>query len=336
MENRKYGPKSSKEIKYSRPKSKRRIKNAKNSDYFEVKEYADFKTICKKLSSELIFKEEDKVHAEIFFNNNNLYRFYVYAKSWRNSDEKMYKEIIKIYELENFLRNELYYFLSHFEIKWKSEFIKILCENYPSDTDYEISQCFLDIDLYSGFEWGNKIIENWNDCYNDSNSLYFKHHKQNKNDCVPIWVMMEEITFGQFTTFILQIDKKYLRAWVNEYYPNPTYIKPIGGWIDVIRNSRNRVSHHSRFYGINATKTPKILGDDRRHYFDKEQEQKLKLYGILYVIKKLLIYDSDIVKNKWNIFLEQFEKEITKINLNEEVLNKNYGLPTFWRQRLSI
>lgn len=83
---------------------------------------------------------------------------------------------------------------------------------------------------------------------------------------LPIWALVEELTFGQLTTFISQIKPKYSNAWAIACYNNPKY--------------------KATFY-----------------YFPNKRQadlQKSYLYGALYVFKHLLIYEDNFTQRNWN------------------------------------
>lgn len=160
------------------------------------------------------------------------------------------------------------------------------------------------------------------DTIEKSNALSIKHHQKNRAGYVPIWVLIEELTLGQFETFFTQTRSDIRRTYVKENY-NHLYFKKINGWISVIRELRNKISHHSRLYGANFTKSPSFLNDDKKMYFadysNKEMDiKKNQLVASFYIITKFLQFEKSPIKNEWNSFLDEV---LRRINSIEKILD---------------
>uniref|UniRef100_UPI0034DCFF2D Abi family protein n=1 Tax=Lactococcus sp. TaxID=44273 RepID=UPI0034DCFF2D len=70
-------------------------------------------------------------------------------------------DVIRTYQLDEFIRENLFIFSTRLEIFWKKKIIDTLCAEYQESHLYHVSQCYLDKDLYSGDEWGQKVINDF-------------------------------------------------------------------------------------------------------------------------------------------------------------------------------
>jgi len=316
-------------------KKKRRINNATYINQ-DLKEYYNNETLIKKIKTCIPLSKSDEVQLNNFLKKNNYFRFSIYIKSMKSIPNVQIKDIIDTYYLDDFIRKELDIFLNFFELTWTTTLIDVLCENYKANNVYPTSQCYLDYSLYGNHEWAIKIQQSFDNTLRDNNSWAFKHHKKNKNDCLPIWVLFEEITFGQLTTFITQLHPTYYNLWINSYYKNPQYKKTMKSWATLIRYYRNKCAHHSRIYDFKATDIPAIIKTDRKYYFPDhklQQEQSSLLYGLLYAIKHLLIYEDTYLQNKWNQFIRELHLKIKSIN---KIDISKYGLSEDFFKKLQI
>ena len=60
--------------------------------------------------------------------------------------------------------------------------------------------------------------------------MYIKYHHREKNGCIPVWVLIEELTFGQIDTFISQLKPEYKNMWIDKVLENNTENLLLVGW----------------------------------------------------------------------------------------------------------
>ncbi|WP_170935242.1 Abi family protein [Bacillus mycoides] len=315
------------------------LKNAKLYDGM-VKEFFSIERLIEELEAKLTFSGDEKIIAENFFKDINYYRFSIYPKLLpKREDEKKYSftDALDLYYFDEFLKSYLYEFTSYLENKWKGSLVTYLGNHYDND-EFFMAQCYLDLSLYQSEEWGRSIISQIEYRIKESNSSPIQHHHQNKNDYIPLWVLVEELTFGEFETFLTQLDKSRLRDYVRYVYQDPKYPGAFNGWIALIRLLRNKISHHSRLYGANFTKTPRIVGRDAKMFFQNvgtNSKLRHQLVASFYVLHKLFLFENSRIISQWNTFLVNLEKEIQKL---DSVLNveKYLGFPENWKELLTI
>lgn len=301
-----------------------------------VKPYFDEDEIIKKINKSIFINDSDNFILKNFLHKNSYFRFNIYVKLMKDNEGITISDVIRTYQLDEFIRENLFIFSTRLEIFWKKKIIDTLCAEYQESHLYHVSQCYLDKDLYSGDEWGQKVINDFSSFFYTNKSPNFKHHHNDKKNYLPIWALVEELTFGQLTTFISQIKPTYSSAWAMACYNNPKYKSTLNSWMNVVRLYRNKSAHGSRIFGLKAVNVPQIIRKDFKYYFPNKQEANLRksyLYGALYVFKHLLIYEDNFTQRSWNRFLLELNNRISLISGLDQNL---YGLPEDWFQKLRI
>jgi|GEM_PF-1344177 len=326
-----------KEKQENNEKLKIRLKNAKSEGAI-VKDFFDEEKLLNEMKVKLTFTSEEEVIAKKKLESLNYYRFSIYPKILPKNDSEnfSFNDAMKLYEFDEFLKKNLYEFTSYLENKWKGSLVHYLGVNY-NNPHFFMAQCYLDLSLYQSPKWGRDIILTFQDIIKKSNSLPIKHHRKNKQSFIPIWVLIEELTFGQFETFLTQLNGNYLKDFSRGLY-NAKYVSAFSGWVSLIRELRNKISHHSRLYGGNFTKPPKILNEDSKKYFPNiktEPKIRNKLVTTFYVIYKLFIFEDNKMKMKWNTFLYNLDSEINKLSYILDI-EKFIGFTPNWLELHTI
>lgn len=315
------------------------LKNAKNVDVDMKQPMSTDELIEELRQGNRVQIDSDQIElARSFLNHENYYRFSIFPKLLPKPGPFLFSESIDLYYFDEYLRSSLYLFSSLIEINLKSSLIKYFVDNYQSD-DYEVSQAYLDLGIYHSQEWGEKIIRKFSETVEESQSPFIKHHRQYKQNCFPMWVLFEEITFGALDTFISQLNKSYLTNWISNTY-DPTYKKSFVSWISNIRILRNKIAHNSRLYGSIIVANPSILKKDKGMFkkimLDEHRtiDRSSTIFGSMYVIKNILYYGRPRDAHRWNAFLDELDQSIKRHSKVIE-LNK-IGFPENWKGFLEI
>lgn len=311
-------------------------KNAK-VEGVKLKPFYSFKDLQEELSKKVSFTPEELILAEEFLKDTNYYRFSIYPKLLPTGRKNSFSDALDLYNFDDFLRCNLYEFTSYLENKLKARLVTFLGDNYTED-NYYVSQCYLDLNLYANEKWGKDIIATFISRIKNSKSQAMLHHIRNRNEYVPLWVLIEELTFGEFETFFTQIHASHIRFFVQTVYENPQYKKPFNGWLSVIRELRNKISHHSRLYGSNFTKAPAILRKDKPIFYPELSNRNSLIHTLMsafYVIHKLMLCEKREIIDKWNCFLEQLDIRIDKLNHIIDI-EKYMGFPSDWKNLLTV
>ncbi|RSI29578.1 Abi-like protein [Streptococcus sanguinis] len=178
-----------------------------------------------------------------------------------------------------------------------------------------------------------------------SKSLPIKHHV-NKKDCkFPFWVVVPELTFGETTKLIEQLNEKFYKLWIEElFFSNHYYetsmkdhvISTSRSWISATCFIRNVCAHYGRLYASNFNASvPGFYSPTFRKLKErgKEKTHNKDLFAYMLAIKQILICHNSNVHREWNTFIEDIEEKFTKSNIIEET---KIGCPKDWKKFLLI
>lgn len=292
----------------------------------------------------LSFTPDEKKKAVQLFKVVNYYHFSIYRKLLLDN-KKIYTftDCYEIYHFDNFLKNRLPIFTKSIELWIKATFTQSVCSNYKGK--FSKGECYLDYRLYSSYEAYTRVIKTLEDRIKKSKSIYMKHHSKNRNNRYPFWVLVEELTFGEMTYIIEQFKSEIRDNWLDYVINDKVFINnnskvnfksKISSWISSTNYIRNICAHHSRLYGSQLNiKKPSYWNDDLKNMKPEKikKNNNSTLFAHLLAIKNLLsIMDIDI-KNEWNQFLKDIEKELH----NSSNLHENHiGFVNNWLKYLHI
>lgn len=321
------------------------IENAKSKNVSMKLPYSEQQMISH-LKTRVSFNDSEQLFANAFLRDNSYYRFSIFPKLLPSASAGTYSftDSINLFYFDEFMKERLNTFLNYIEKRLKSTVNHYFCSNYTNRSFY-VSQCYLDPGIYGSPAGKNKCIRMIEKRIDKSKTPAMTHHKNkpaNGDKYIPLWLILEEFTFGEFNTFIKNLKSSHVKKWTKEYFApdsanNQNYpVQSMTSWLECLRIIRNTLAHHGRIYSINIPFQPVVLNSDRTLLFSNVVDQKKRLYGALYVIKKLLNQDSNYaLKNKWNIFLDDLLKEMEKNHLILEPYDR-LGFDDNWFKNLHI
>ena len=281
---------------------------------------------------QLLFDNQEKELALDFFKYNNYYNFSIFPKLLPESNANYsFSDTIFLYTIDEFLRKEINYFTSRIEKLIKTSLAYNLSHMYSGD-DFVKAECYLDPNLYTSEERYEEILINFSETLKESKEPFIKHHYQKRNGCIPIWVLIEELTFGQVDTFISCLNADYKNDWADIVFGRDNR-KFIYSWIPVCRYLRNISAHHGRFYGKTFIVLPKLKKEDMKANNIK-QNSKNTLFVALLVLKSMLSFQTVQVIQEWNSFINELDK---LLNDKPKVIDYNIiGFSDNWKNSLLI
>jgi abortive infection bacteriophage resistance protein len=158
---------------------------------------------------------EDELKAERFLLQNNYYRLSGYWRKYQINPGKgddnfenniTFEKIVAIYELDALLRNLLQKGLGIFEICFRSKFAYYMAHSEPNGQLLYLSQNSYD-NKVSKNEKPEDLLISIKKELNRSREKCIVHYK-NKNEDIPIWAVIEVLSFGM-------VSKMYSR-WANK------------------------------------------------------------------------------------------------------------------------
>lgn len=186
----------------------------------------------------------------------NYYRFTGYALQFRkaadNSDcieGTSFESIYDIYKFDEELRNLSRKYLEKVEIFFRTQisyfFSQMKCTLPPYNQHYDDRN-------YCNIKWFNEVKASFNDdkkYYEDS--LVFKHHKKNYSYQMPLWVIVEYLSFSNLSKLYNSMDitvKNKIAAEVG------TGSDMLSNHLHCLTVFRNKTAHAARLY--NETFSP--------------------------------------------------------------------------------
>ena len=168
-----------------------------------------------------------------------------------------------------------------------------------------------------------------------SNDVFIKHNFDNHDGEVPVWAVVEVLSFGTLSKIIknlktgqgssyaiLAASYQYKSKKGNLISPSQ---KMFASWIQSVSVMRNMCAHNSRIYNRTIHTTPEILDVDKII----PQPVHNGLYQILLAMKYLRPSDEE-----WMVFVDEVDKLIQK---NKGIISLTaMNFPTNWKSHLSV
>ncbi|MCL2593732.1 MAG: Abi family protein [Defluviitaleaceae bacterium] len=149
-------------------------------------------------------------------------------------------------------------------------------------------------------------------------TIFIKHHIESKDNNLPLWVLIEILSFGSLSLLFSDLKEKDQKAIDNIGFK--VGYEQLASWLHCLTMLRNRCAHYARLYYHNFDKTP------------KNDLNKTKigntLFGYIYILKQC--YPD---KKKWNTkFLETM---VTLLKHYEDYIHlEHIGFPLNWEASL--
>lgn len=280
------------------------------------------------------FNKSEYREACIFFKYTNYYYFSIYRKQLPRINNRKYEfsEVMNLYNFDQWLREELSKVTGVIEIMLRSTLIRELGNNYGGEL--EKAELYLDPKIYNSPKSYKESLNMIEYRISESKSEPIKHHRNNKDYSIPLWVLVDELTFGELCRFVESLDEEYRNYWIRNAFPEKHMTKSIFSWFRVAWYMRNTCAHYSRIYGRYFTAVrPRLMKQERR-LAGKKGDDNQDLFAYLLAFKHLISFNNQDERKGWNEFIDQLDKKIdTYPNL---ILRSKMGLPENWRVLLSI
>lgn len=337
------------------------------------------------------FTEEEREEALELLKNNNYYRLSVFPKlilkelplgsdsidknkkESKDVQKMSFTEVIKLYQFDEQLRILLIEYIFKIEIMLKQSLANYLALNYKDykesdNEDFQRSKevpealCYLDYSIYATDDT-TKVDALLSNYYTEierkiKHEPALKHHIENYGGNIPIWVLIEVLTFGTLNWFITNLHKTIRVDWTNQTFnlPRPQMLMEMLKTLQFIRND---CAHGNRLYGKFFTFSPTILDEDLEKIIGSEEltlkntknsklnaqeiEEKNKivaendlrihtLFSGFLVVKEVLRIMDKRTKEKWNLSM----KSLSNVIEIEKFERYYIGFPEDWLEILTL
>lgn len=269
----------------------------------------------------------DKEQAAEILRHINYYRFSGYALEFRRDvnssnyiEKTTFEEVYAIYKVDQQLRDLLRLYIEKVEIYYRTQiaygFTSSICQTAPYDQHYDEQN-------YSSVEKFNKVKDAVRDqkrYYKDS--LVIKHHREKYGDKLPLWVLVEMMSFSCLSKLYccMRNTEKNLIANMNGVNANT-----LKNHLHALSTLRNKCAHAGRLYNVELKPPVKLS----QQFLKKNPEvSNSSLFAYLLVLIKRL---PDRIDKK-----DLKDQVVGLIELNNEKLDISLmGFPSNYKDLLN-
>ena len=263
------------------------------------------------------FEINNKNKVTNFLSKNNYYKVSGYFNMFENNNEVdniNFDRIINCYEFDRKMMNFLYSLIGEIETFLKAQISNYLALKH-NPLIYMSKEFFRSADEYNFFK---EMIEGIKEKTEDK---IIKHHLNKYDGNIPIWVIIEYLSFGNISKFYANLKHReqkelgILTLNISKYH--------MTSWLRALTNLRNRCAHYGRLYNHTFVVIP-------RNEKNINYVMNGMLFSQLLVIKYIHSYMD---KEKWN---DIYKKAL--FNLIEEYKGiielEKIGFPENWKELL--
>lgn len=257
------------------------------------------------------------------------YSFHLYDNSTKKYvPGTRFENILKLYQFDQELSTLIFSMISKIEVSLRVRLVEALL-TYGDALVLQDSSIFKEKKMY----WQN--MSTIASEIARSNDVFIKHNFDNHEGEVPVWAVVEVVSFGTLSKIIknlktgtgsaysiLSSDYQYISKKGNLVNPSQ---KMFASWVQAVSVLRNMCAHNSRIYNRTIHTTPEILDIDRV----VPSPAHNGLYQILLAMKYLRSSDKE-----WMLFVNDLDKLIQN---NSSVLSFTaMNMPADWMAHLSV
>ena len=255
------------------------------------------------------------------------YSFHLYDNSAKKYVKgTKFENILKVYYFDQELSHIIFSMISKIEVALRVRLVDALLIHKDA-LILKDSSVFKDKKIY----WQNMNIISSE--ISRSSDVFIKHNLEKYEGEVPIWAVVEVISFGTLSKLI-----KNLKAGKGSAYSifadNYKYISEknkfarpnqdmLTSWLESVSILRNICAHNSRIYMRVITKIPQLINVDRLSPNPKHN----KLYQVLLAMKYLRPTDDE-----WIRFVDKLDDLILKNS--DVIILRDMNFPDDWKERL--
>lgn len=273
------------------------------------------------LKSRGLIIEDEKSARDILAKINyyrliNAYSLDLYDNSENSASKEKYKkgvslqQIYDIYQFDTKLRHIVFELIESFELTFRTCLAYYLAHKY-------CATAYLRPELYCNQDYFNDFLSDLNREKNvQQRSLIIKHHNEIYNGVLPIWAMVETVSFGTLSKLYKNL-KPHIRKDIASVYR--TNSRMLASWLNAFVSVRNICAHYGRLYNYNLLSRPVIpnTGPELNSY---------KIFSVIYLLF-LNIKDIHLKSSALNQLSET-------ISLHTFVILERIGAPPDWKEIL--
>lgn len=252
------------------------------------------------------------------------------AKNGDYKSDASFEGIINLYKFDDYMREIFLHEFIHIEKHIKSLYSYSFCELYgDKQNDY------LDANNYNYSKYQtdvNNFISILNGIIRHSSRYKYVHHNKTKYKNVPLWVIMQTLTFGNLSK-MYNFSNQKLQSQVAKEFPS-IYPHQLSSMLNVLSKFRNVCAHGERLYNYKTKKSIKKL-DVYNEISEYNPKSKNDLFTVLICLKYLLPTFN------YENFLNLLNTAITRLNSDigesyTKLVLEGMGFPDNWKDIAAI
>jgi len=224
----------------------------------------------------LMIKNPEK--SALVLKQTNYYRFSAYALPFQKTKDQFnpgtsFEVIVKLYEMDRFLRINLISWLEKLEIALRAFIGYFIAETY-GPFGYAESKTFSPGFRHS--EW----MDNLNKEKYRSAETFIKHftRKYTESPCLPIWMATEIMSMGSLSFLVKGLRKKDQKILAGKILlPVPVF----SSWMHSLTYIRNLCAHHSRIWNRELAIKPVVPEDDSWIFLKGRNDRIFAIFSVI-------------------------------------------------------
>lgn len=270
----------------------------------------------------------DKEKAKLLLYRHNYYRLSGYTLTLREKDKfcegVTLDDVMQIYFFDSELRGILLSALEHVEISLRTS-IGYHHSKLYGPLGYINSKLFTDKNHHDNFmtHFKKSLREN------ERNEIFIRHHKANRDNEFPIWVVVEVLSFGTLSKLFKIMNKEVNQDICREKYNNISHYF-ISSWMHCLSILRNICAHRARLYNRNFSMGPRFCREDKEMFINMGYENTKigkSLFFYLFILAKV-VDDQEV----WNTTTDKIDTILKKYPF---VKVSCLGFPPNWKEVLN-
>lgn len=260
----------------------------------------------------LIIKDKERARDILarlnYYRIINAYSLGLYA----NPGQHLYQpgisleQIYDIYEFDTKLRHIVFELVEYFELKFRTAISYYMANKF-------CATAYMRPELYSNEEFYHDFVSDLErEKKAQQRSLIVQHHNDHYDGHLPIWAMVEIVSFGTLSKLYKNLLPKYQREIAKIYGTHPPLLS---SWLNTFVLIRNICAHYGRLYNQNLTARPKI---PRRG----PQLNSYKVFSAIYLLYKYV--DDSMLK------LSLYYRLKNAVTLHSFIELDKIGFPNNW------
>lgn len=292
----------------------------------ELKKALSFKDQLSHLIDDKKLIVNNKENALTILKHENYYRLSGYMIDFLDEQDHFHQDvtfesIYNIYKAEKEIRSTLFELVNDIEVYLKTQIANYFSLKYgaigylnPLNYKHEYGKDYSDV-IHLLKKFDEIILRN-------SNNLIVKHHNNEYNGFMPLWAMVELMSFGMISKFFSAMKTSDKKAVCRTGYKDITYDK-LESFYHSIAYLRNQCCHYQRFYRIKHPIKPKAYSTSNIDLGEVKINSTYSLVlALLFVNPNTKLGERAIGKLK----SIEYKAHIDFIN--------NYGFNNNWQDRL--